>query len=902
MGHLVEPPHRCHDRGMDVPFVGRDGELTTLADHLARVCGGRPQVVVVEGDPGTGKTALLDAFLARAPACTVVRAGGEEAEELVSYGIVEQLVRAVARVTPGRPAVELRPADEPPVAGAALVAVLDRLGAGSGPIVLAVDDAHWADARSVQALVFALRRLGDDRVLTIVATRPGDGGRLDRLRALAAGDRGAVLRLGGLDVDGLVELGRALGSGVLPLPAAQRLLAHTGGVPLHARALFEEVDPAVLRSVEVALPSPVSYALLVMGRLSQCPPPTRAVVAAAAVLGLHCRLADAVTLAETDVGAVGPAVAAKLLTVVDAVGGPVLRFPHALIRAAVHHDLDLGTRAALHAGAALLVDSPEEVIRHRVAAAAGRDPALAAELDALAGRQVCDGEQSRAAATLVAAAGLHALAADRRRCLVDAVELLVLAGESARATELMAAVPPGRASVREGYVRALLEFMAGRSATAERLLLTAWAGAPGDDPAFRARICDRLCHLYYLQLRTADSVEWGRRALAVDPQHTGSVVTSLALAGAPITAPADGTEPEPAVTRGARSLWTEDLDTARAQLRAAVAGLRASGEFVASLHAQGYLALTEFRLGAWDAAVADADEVVALAEDAEQDWTLARLHSFAAMPHAARGDFDRADAHVATASAAARTTGLPLDRVGAAVAAANVASFRGAHGAVVDLLAPLAARTTGGVGEPGVSNWPCLLADALVHLGRTGDADRVLVPYERRAAELGRRIAQSTAGRVRGRLHAALGDTGSAEDSFRDSADHARDAGAEFDGALTALAHGALLRRSGRRRAAASELGTARTVLARLGARPALERCEQELAVCGLAPVRRAEAAPDLLTPRELGVARLVASGMSNPEVAAELIVSVNTVEFHLRNVYAKLGIRSRAHLAAHLG
>lgn len=887
--------NRCHDREMDVPFVGRDGELTTLVDRLERARGGRPQVVVVEGDPGTGKTALLEAFLDRAPACTVLRAGGEQAEELISYGIVEQLVRDGFG-----PAVELHPADEPPVAGTALVALLDRLGS-TGPIVLVVDDAHWADARSVQALVFALRRLGTDRVLTLVATRTRAGTRLDRLRALAAGDRGLVVRLGGLDVHGLVELGRALGSGVLPLPAAQRLLAHTGGVPLHARALFEEVDPAILRSVEVALPSPVSYSLLVMGRMSQCPPSTRSVVAAAAVLGEHCRLADAVTLAgETGVGAVGPAVDAKLLTVGDALGGPVLRFPHALIRAAIYHDLDLGTRGALHAGAALLVDSPEEVLRHRVAAAPGRDPALAAELDALAAEQVDRGEQSRAAATLISAAALHAAAADRRRCLVAAAELLMLAGECARAAELMAAVPPGPGPARESYVRGMLAFTAGRTAEAERLLLAAWAGAANGDPAFRAGICDRLCHLYYLQLRTDDSVHWGQRALAVDPRHTGSVVTGMALAGVPITAPADGAEPEPAGTRGARSLWTEDLDTARTQLRAAVTTLRASGEFVASLHAQGYLALAEYRSGAWDAAVADADEVVALAEDAEQDWTLARLHSFAAMPHAARGDWDRADAHIASAMKAAAATGLPLDRVGATVAAAHVADARGAHVAVVELLGPLAARAAGGVGEPGVSHWPCLLADALVHLGRTSDADRVLAPYERRAAELGRRIAQSTAGRVRGRLQAALGDTGAAEGSFRDSAAHARDAGAEFDGALTALAHGALLRRSGRRRAAATELGAARTVLARLGARPALERCEQELAVCGLAPVRRA-APHSGLTPRELGVARLVASGMSNPEVAAELIVSVNTVEFHLRNAYAKLGIRSRAHLAAQL-
>jgi DNA-binding CsgD family transcriptional regulator/tetratricopeptide (TPR) repeat protein len=892
---------------MDVPLVGRDGELAGLTDRLACARAGRSQVVVVEGEAGTGKSALLDAFLDRAEAGVVLRASGEEAEELVSYGIVEQLVRGALRRGHDGPGAELRPADEPAVVGTALVALLDRVGSGDAPVVVLVDDAHWADARSLQALVFALRRLGTDRVLTVVAARPHEDGRLDRLRALASGGRGAVLRLGGLGVTALVELGRALGAGSLPLPAAQRLLAHTGGIPLHARALFEEVDPAVLRSVEVALPSPVSYAVLVMGRLSQCPAATRTVVAAAAVLGERCRLVDAVTLAGAvddgvpGAGAVGPAVDARLLVVDEAVGGPVLRFPHALIRAAVRHDLDIVARAALHAAAARIVESPDEVLRHRVAAALAPDPALAAELDALAAQQVGRGEQSRAAATLISAAGLHPGAADRRRSLVDAVELLVLAGEGARATGLMAGLGPGPVAPRESYVRGLVEFTAGHPAEAERLLLAAWAEGADPDPALRSVIGDRLCHLYYLQLRTAESVEWGRRALAADPRHTGSVVTGMALAGAPITAPAEGAGPEPALTSGARSLWTEDLDTARLRLREAVVTLRGSGMFLASLHAQGYLALAEHRLADWDAAVADAEEVVALAQDAEQDWTLARLHSYAAMPHAARGDFDRADAHVAAATAAAAATGLPLDRVGATVAAANVADSRGDHGTVVELLDPLARRTVGGVGEPGVSTWPCLLADALVHQGRTADADRVLAPYERRAAELGRRIAQATAARTRGRLRAACGDPDAAERSFRDAAAHARDAGAEFDGALTALAHGALLRRAGRRRAAATELGAARTVLARLGARPALARCDQELAVCGLAPVRRAAPAHRALTPRESGVARMVASGMSTPQVAAELIVSVNTVEFHLRNVYAKLGIRSRAELRARL-
>lgn len=882
-----------------VVFVGRDRELAVLAEHLALARAGRSQVVVVEGDPGTGKTALVQRFLdGLGPSAAVLRAGGEEAEELVSYGIVEQLARAVERVGVAGPAVEVRPADEPPVVGAALVALLDRLHERDGPVVLVVDDGHWADVGSVQALVFALRRLGSDRVLTLVAARPLDGGRIDRVRALASGERGRTLRLGGLDVEGLVALGRALGSGELPLPAARRLLAHTGGVPLHARALFEEVDPAVLRSGEGPLPSPLSYAVLVLGRLSQCPPGAREVVAAAAVLGERCRLADAVDLAGAPgAEAVAPAVTAKLVTTVPAPDGTALCFPHALIRAAVYHDLDLADRMALHARAARIVTPPEEVLRHRIAAAGDRDPELAAELRALAAAQVDGGERSRAAATLVAAAGLFPDPADRHRSLLDAVELLVLAGERSRATELARALPGG-GSARESFVRGLLAFTGGRTAEAEHLLLAAWSLAGGEEPEFRVGVCDALCHLYYLQLRAAESVEWGDRALAVDPHHSVSLVTGLALAGRSIAPTA---QLPTAVARGARLLWTEDHAGARTELAGAVTALRAGGMFVASLHAQGYLALAQHRMGAWDGAVADAAEAVALAEDAEQDWMLARLHSYAAMPHAARGEWEPADAHADAAVAAAGATGLPLDRVGATVAAATVADARGAHARVVELLGPLAERAAGRAGEPGVSNWPCLLADAFVHLGRVDEAERVLAPFEHRAEELGRRVALSAAGRVRGRLQAARGDVDGAERALRAAAGHARAAGTEIDTALTALVHGALLRRSGRRRAAAEALGAARAVLDRLGARPARQRCDEELAACGLTPARRSAREPGALTPRELCVARLAASGMSNPEVAAELIVSLNTVEFHLRNVYAKLGIRSRAQLAHRL-
>jgi DNA-binding NarL/FixJ family response regulator len=893
-------------------FVGREAELAALAGHLERARSGSPQVVLIEGAPGVGKTALLDAFLRRAgPGVRVLRAGGEQAEELVSFGLVEQLVGATGPAA----VAAVRAAEEPPAVGAALVELVGGL-ARSGPVVLVLDDAHWADLPSVQAVVFALRRLRSDAVLTLVAAREPADPRIERLRNLAAGSGGARMRVRGLDVPALIELGEALGAGRLPLPAARRLHAHTGGVPLHATALFEEVEPAALRAADGPLPSPASYSLLVVGRLSECPPATRRLVVAAAVLGERCPLEVARQLAGgVGLEAVDNAVAAKLLTVTLAGNDTTLGFPHALVRTAVYHDLDITTRLALHTRAAELLTG-RDALAHRVAAAVGADPGLAAELESVAADLAARGEPAAAAASLVSAARLHGDVAARERCLLDAVELLVLAGDGARALSLAADVAACRAGTRRYYVQALLEFAAGRPADAEAPLVAAWERSTPGDRALRATIAGRLCQVCYLQLRSEEAVEWGARGRAEDPRFSSWLVTSMALAGRPPESrllPGDDAadDLEAAVARGTQRLWTEDLAGARAELAVAVAGLRRRGMFLAGLQAQGYLALAEFRSGAWDDAVAHAEEAVSLARDADQSWTLARLHSYAAFPHAARGDWEHADAHVAAAHEAAAATGLRLDVVGATIAEANVAAARGDHAAVVAALEPLA-RGSRGAGEPGVSVWPCLLADAMAHLGRLDDAEQVLAPYERSAAERGRRRAQAAAARARGRLEALRGQPDRAEAALRAAVAHADEAGAEVELLLGRAALGAFLRRAGRRRAAAAELRAARAGLLRLGAQPLVARCDRELEACGLSPDRRGHGAAGSaggasvglvgrLTPRELCVARLVAGGLSNPQVAAELIVSLNTVEFHLRNVFAKLGVTSRTEIAGHL-
>jgi DNA-binding CsgD family transcriptional regulator len=241
--------------------------------------------------------------------------------------------------------------------------------------------------------------------------------------------------------------------------------------------------------------------------------------------------------------------------------------------------------------------------------------------------------------------------------------------------------------------------------------------------------------------------------------------------------------------------------------------------------------------------------------------------------------------------------------VSAGVARALVPAARGDHDGVLRALAPVVGLSERegreGVDEPGFWPWQDVYADALVSAGRLAEAEEFLVPHEQRAAARGRGSMVAKLARVRGRLEAARGRLSAAEAALGRAAGELERVGLPFERALVDLVHGQVLRRAGRRRAAAERLSAARERLAGLRARPFLERCEQELAACGLAPAKRSDFDPSRLTAQELAVARLVAVGMSNRQVASELFISIKTVQFHLTHIYAKLGVSSRAELAA---
>jgi ATP/maltotriose-dependent transcriptional regulator MalT len=311
-----------------------------------------------------------------------------------------------------------------------------------------------------------------------------------------------------------------------------------------------------------------------------------------------------------------------------------------------------------------------------------------------------------------------------------------------------------------------------------------------------------------------------------------------------------------------------------------------------------WLAYAEFALGAWDEAAADAERAVSLLDESGMEWLRPLARYAAVLVPAARGEWSVTEEHLRAGTA--QTGDYELMVVAAAMGRAEVATARGEHEAVLRALEPLLAiEPRAGVDEPGFWPWPDLYAEALISAGRLDEAEEVLTEHERLAAARGRATVSARLARARGRLEAARGQLPNAERAFEQALSFLEKQPTPFQRAQVELAYGQVLRRGGQRRAAASHLQAARERFAALRAAPFLERCERELRGCGLAPAKRSEFDPGKLTAQEQAVARLVAVGMSNRQVAAELFVSVKTVQFHLTHVYAKLGVGSRAELAA---
>lgn len=867
-------------------FVGR-------ADELAALEAG-PRVLVIEGEAGIGKTTLVERFLARHPEARVWRASGDETEVGVSFAVVDQLLRSA-----GLEDVDV-------LRSSHLAVGLELLERAAAADVIVVDDAHLADADSLRALLFCARRLATRFVLVV---------RGEALETLAEGwlklTGDAVVRPRGLTAADVRVLAEALERPV-SADASARLVAHTGGNPLYLRAVLRALPPSGgWRHDERALPVPKAYAQLIDGQLRRCEPDVRALLCAVAVLGVRAPLREALSLAALDepLGTVDRAVDTGLLHVAERDDGTWLAFTHPLTRAAVYDAMPQATRHALHHAASLLASSAEAALQHRVATVTGADDALQAELEDAAREDSAQGAWGAATKHLLAASRIAADPADQERLVLDAIEALLYSGDGGTARRLAEGAALGDGPRRDS-VLAYMAMFAGDLETAERRLDRAWARR-GDDLRLAATVAQRRAFMASSRYRGAEAIEWAERAVALAPQDTGtalltapSLANGLAFEGRVDEAHAvldrwlDGRDAPPPgsgyvlLAHKARLLAAHgEIERARALFAQAARTSLDEGLLVVAALSLAGRARVDFLAGAWDDAVVAAERATAIAVESEDRWVVAHARWSASLVAGARGDVETVERLqrevISEPGRFERHTALQ------GLFAAQVAARQERPAEVLALLEPLAALRIDFTALP----WQHLYAHALVDIGDLARAEAFLDEAEPRAGACRYPLLVARLRHGRARLAIARHDPVGALGAFAAARDGLAALGMPYEQALIDLAHAQLLRREGARRAASERLLAARDTFAGLGALPALRRCEQELAACGLTPAARSAKDYARLTPQETAVARLVVSGMTNREVAKELMLSAKTVEFHLRNVYLKAGVRSRAEL-----
>ena len=889
-----------------VGFVGRQSELSVLDERLAAARTGHPQVVYLEGEAGAGKSTLLSRFLGSLSGAVVLEVGGDEAETFLTYGVVDQLL-------PGR---STDPGTDPMAVGAQLLDLFDNLQAGSEVVVLALDDLHWADRPSARAVLFALRRLRADKVLAIVATRSGGLADPSWARFVAGDSRVTHVRLGGLGSSDLTDLARALGLGALSPRAASRLATHTRGNALYCRALLDEIGVAGLSAADGGLPAPRELSALVLARVSALPPTTQAFLAAASVLGQHAPASLIVSVAQLpdaprDMDA---AISAGLLR--EDLARSELSFTHPLYRAAIYDDLSAAARRGLQARAAAVVVGGQR-LAHRVAAAVGPDEQLAGELESAARADADLGDLVAAAWAFERSAYLSPDAGQRERRLLDAAGAQLLAADNAGAARTLAACRAS--SARRDALSGLLGVYTGSPDAGNRLLAAWESHDPGTEPEIGARAATSLANWMVISGQPDQALMWADRAvdgtLPGSALHTRArVAQAFAMAGAGRSPdglavlgllPAPRNEVQAAATdavimRGMLKLYVDDLAGAIADLGVAAARLR-NGQ-PASYPGMCLSALSDahFRRGDWDAAVVYAQLATSLAMDTDRPVDLARAHACAAQVLAFRGQWADAGAHARAARAAAERFPRALTIAAAAMAGTSLAFARGDWAGVVDAVEPVRAAGPPGVGGlPGLLNWRAFEADALVGLGRLGDAERALDEFGAAVPNGGLGSAVLALARCRGNLAAARGDETGAGQAFSQARSITTMAPMPFEVAQLDLDDSRRLRRFGHGPAAVAPLEEAHKAFSHLGADPFVQACATELAALHVPAAAQAPAALLGLSRAELAVARLVATGLTNREVASQLYVSVKTVEYHLRNSYMKLDITSRRALTA---
>jgi DNA-binding CsgD family transcriptional regulator len=911
-------------------FVGRQQELTALASALDDVSAGEPRFVLIQGEAGIGKSSLISRFLAGYPNMPVVTASGEETEAYLPYGLVQQLAASGARISPAALAgLDLLsrapppPDDDPLTVGVELLALISSLQDGE-VIALVIEDLQWLDLASARALLFAFRRLSADRVLVLLSSRAGLSPELGEgwERFVGSDRRVTRLILSGLDTDETGALCRTLGRPGLTTRSIRRLRDHTGGNPLLTRALLAELTDEELKAADGSLQAPRSLAEVVAHRLRTLSVAVRDVVAAVAVLGDHCSLAEVAEITGTAevAAALGEAERAGFLVERQGASGWQISFVHPLFRQAVYQLLGAERRRALHLRAAAAM-AGEAALAHRCAVGVGPDQELAADLDEAADKAVLAGRLSLAARYRQQAAAVTARGPERDERLLSAFELLVRSADAALAEAARPVVELLPADSRRDTALGQLALVTARPLEAETLLRAAWdARDPVTDSAAGAEAAFGLGVLLGISGGFTESTIWLNRALASAHGNEpwlgaarGMLAVLITLSGGaskalglfrdlPQRAAMVPLAQTDSVTyRGLVRLWTGDLEGAVDDLVLVVSRMQGGLQLRFPGQPLAFLAEAEFRLGRWDHSQDHAELAVSLARDTDRHYELPFVHSAAVRVPACRGDWALAATHIAAAEESARTFGGFAE-----IFAASARSILGfarddPHEALRGAAMALAVPEVDCYDDPSAFWWRPLQIWALIRIGQLESAATTLAAFESRAAERDEHLALINAAWLRGLLAMAHGEFDQANRVLSQGSDLCGSEPFPFHRGILQLEHGRCLFRSQQRRAAIMAVRSADEIFTGLGAHPFTQSARLQLAALGVRARRGDNADVGGLTIQELRVARAVAAGLSNREAASQLYLSPKTVEYHLSSVFAKLGLSSRHQLAARI-
>ena len=889
-------------------FVGRQAELDALAVAATEVAAGDARIVFVEGAAGSGKTELVrHATATLLGEFRVLRAEADELGPDAEMHVAAQLGVDTSAT---------------PFAGG--LALLEHIGElqADGPVAVILEDLHWVDTASQHTILAALRRLDQDHVLVLVTSRPpGSDGHVEdpgweRLRADP--HRSRRIAVGALSVQDVAALAAAVGR-PLTTGAAERLHRHTAGHALHTATLLAELSDEQLRGAEDELPAPRSLAALTLARLAGGSGDALAMVSLLAVLNRRTSLAELGRLS----GIADPTAALDELLATGVVtwepSEPLtpVSFTHPLHRAAVYEDLSPVRRRELHDAAARSADRATS-LQHRVAASDSTDEVLAVELEQFASDRVSSGDLALASRALrwAATVGDPELASQR---VLEAVRLL-LRGSADQAIVWRREVESCPDSWLRSRVLGEILWRSGAAARAEALLLDAASEeSAAADPELAAEAVQHLSSMYGVLSRGREAKEHAARTTELAPdrhdlQRLATITTAIGAAAEHGAVRAlelvetfgtEGKDPELAATTGMLHLFAGQRRAAARDLTLTIEAARSGRVAIQLPRAHVYLSQVQFGLGDWDAALMNARVALSLIAQGDSAWHDTQAHAAASAVCSARGEHDAAREHL-DACRASTAASIEADFV-VRIAEAGAATALGRPQDVIEPLEPLVPG-----GDPAVvpmmsslTWWPTLIS-AYLALGELDLAATHLDGFDR-ATEVRALDLSVSRHRLRGELALAHGDTSRAVAELALATAALDEDDALLERAATHLSHGIAQRDAGDRRAATAQLRQARELLAGVGARPYLARVDEALATVGVR-VESADtavsgrsspttASPLALSEREQDVAALVAKGLTNKEVAAELYVSVKAVEFHLRNIFDKLGISSRRQL-----